>query len=99
MSTPRSNTPIALFNGTGTPKNEAAAVTLLGKAARQNSPIAQNRLARLLLSGQGTPMDKVESLEMASYRENPPARATPVLDEALSSLSPEDRARGGSRRA
>ena len=28
---------IALFNGTGTPKNQAAAVALLRKAARQNS--------------------------------------------------------------
>ena len=42
---------IALYNGTGTPKNEAAAVALLRKAARQNSPIAQNRLARVLVSG------------------------------------------------
>ena len=42
---------IALYNGTGTPKNEAAAVALLRKAARQNSPIAQNRLARVLVAG------------------------------------------------
>ena len=54
---------IALFNGTGTPKNETAAVALLRKAARQNSPIAQNRLARVLVTGQGAPMDKVEGLK------------------------------------
>src|SRR4029450_10847640 len=44
---------IALYNGSGTPKNQPAAVALLRKAARQNSPIAQNRLARVLVGGQG----------------------------------------------
>ena len=54
---------IALFNGTGTPKNQAAAIALLRKAARQNSPIAQNRLARVLVGGLGAPVDKVEGLK------------------------------------
>ena len=52
---------IAMFNGSGTPKNQPAAVALLRKAARQNSPIAQNRLARVLVDRPGAAQDKVEA--------------------------------------
>ena len=83
---------IALFNGTGTPKNQPAAVALLRKAARQNSPIAQNRLARVLLSGMGAPMDKVEALKWHLVAKNA-GKGDPELDEALAQLSPEDRAK------
>jgi len=34
-------------------------VALLRRAARQNSPIAQNRLAHVLVTGQGAPMDQI----------------------------------------
>jgi TPR repeat protein len=83
---------IALFNGTGTPKNEAAAVALLRKAARQNSPIAQNRLARVLVSGQGAPVDKVEGMKWHIVAKTA-GKGDPLLDEALGALSPEDRAK------
>jgi TPR repeat protein len=83
---------IALYNGTGTPKNEAAAVALLRKAAKQNSPIAQNRLARVLLSGQGATMDKVEALKWHIIAKTA-GKGDPTLDEALATLSPEDRAK------
>ena len=83
---------IALFNGTGTPKNQAAAVALLRKAARQNSPIAQNRLARVLVSGLGAPMDKIEGLKWHLVAKTA-GKGDPELDERLSELSPEDRAK------
>jgi TPR repeat protein len=82
---------IALFNGTGTPKNEAAAVALLRKAARQNSPIAQNRLARVLVSGQGAPVDKVEGFKWHIVAKTA-GKGDPLLDEELATLSPQDRA-------
>jgi uncharacterized protein len=83
---------IALYNGTGTPKNEVAAVALLRKAAKQNSPIAQNRLARVLTSGQGAPVDKVEALKWHLIAKTS-GKGDPALDEALGDLSAEDRAK------
>jgi TPR repeat protein len=83
---------IALFNGTGTPKNEAAAVALLRKAARQNSPIAQNRLALVLVSGHGAPMDKIEGLKWHIVAKTV-GKGDPMLDKELADLSPEDRAK------
>src|SRR6202011_1216816 len=83
---------IALYNGTGTPKNEAAAAALLRKAARQNSAIAQNRLARVLVTGQGAPIDKIEGLKWHLVAKTS-GRGDPMLDEAMSELSPEDRAK------
>jgi uncharacterized protein len=90
---------IALFNGTGTPKNEAAAVALLRKAAKQNSPIAQNRLAYVLVNGMGAPMDKVEGLKWHLIAKTA-GKGDPALDEELAKLSPEDRAKAeaGARR-
>jgi len=83
---------IALFNGTGTPKNQPAAISLLRKAARQNSPIAQNRLARVLVSGMGVPVDKIEGLKWHLVAKTA-GKGDPELDERLSELSPEDRAK------
>ncbi len=83
---------IALYNGTGTPKNEAAAVALLRRAAKQNSPIAQNRLARVLAGGLGTPTDKVEALKWHLIAKTA-GKGDPMLDEALADLSAEDRAK------
>ena len=81
---------IALYNGTGTPKNEAAGVALLRKAARQNSPIAQNRLARVLVTGQGAPVDKVEGLKWHIVAKTA-GKGDLMLDEALAQAAPEDR--------
>jgi hypothetical protein len=83
---------IALFNGTGTAKNEAAAITLLRRAAKQNNPVAQNRLARVLTSGQGVPVDKVEALKWHTIAKTA-GKGDPELDQALSTISPEDRAK------
>jgi hypothetical protein len=83
---------IALFNGTGTSKNEPAAIALLRKAAKQSNPIAQNRLARVLASGQGAPVDRVEALKWHTIAKTA-GKGDPELDETLSKLSPEERAR------
>jgi len=48
---------IAQFNGEGTSKDEAAAARLFLKAAQLGSPVAQNRLARILMAGRGMPAD------------------------------------------
>jgi TPR repeat protein len=48
---------IAQFNGEGTSKDEAAAARLFLKAAHLGSPVAQNRLARILMAGRGMPAD------------------------------------------
>ena len=87
---------IALFNGTGTPKNQAAAVALLRKAARQNSPIAQNRLARVLVSGLGAPVDKIEGLKWHLVAKTA-GKGDPELDERLVRAQPRGprQGRGG----
>jgi TPR repeat protein len=81
-----------MFNGTGTPKNEAAAIALLRKAAKQNNPIAQNRLARVLVTGVGAPMDKLEGLKWHLVAKTA-GKGDLMLDEALAQASPEDRAK------
>ena len=88
---------IALYNGTGTPKNEAAAVALLRKAAKQNSPIAQNRLARVLVTGQGAPMDKIEGLKWHLVAKTA-GKGDPMLDEELAQAEPGGSRQGGGRR-
>ena len=50
---------IALYNGDGVAKNQQNAVTLFHQAALKNNPIAQNRLAHILASGIGAPVDPV----------------------------------------
>jgi TPR repeat protein len=64
----------------------------LRKAAKQNSAIAQNRLARVLLSGQGAPVDKVEALKWHLIAKTS-GKGDPELDETFSTLSPEERAK------
>jgi uncharacterized protein len=54
---------IAQFNGEGTDKDEAAAARLFLKAAHLGSPIAQNRLARVLMAGRGMPADATEAVK------------------------------------
>ncbi len=46
---------IAQFNGEGVNKDETAAAQLFLKAAHLGNPIAQNRLARILMAGRGMP--------------------------------------------
>jgi TPR repeat protein len=83
---------IALFNGTGTPRNQPAAVALLRKAARQGSAIAQNRLAYVLVNGMGAAVDKVEGLKWHLVAKTQ-GKYDPTLDQELSRLSLEDRAK------
>lgn len=54
---------IALFNGTGTEKNEEEAAKYFIKAASLNNPVAQNRLARLYVVGRGVKPDLVEAMK------------------------------------
>ena len=83
---------IALFNGTGTPKNQPAAVALLRKASRQGSAIAQNRLAWVLINGMGTAVDKVEGFKWHLVAKTA-GKGDPELDKQLSDLPAEDRAK------
>ena len=83
---------IALFNGTGTTRNRPAAISLLRKAARQNNPIAQNRLARVLVLGDSVPVDKIDGLKWHVIAKTA-GKGDLMLDEALAQLSPEDRAK------
>lgn len=86
---------IALFNGSGTEKNEAAAVSLLRKAARQNSAIAQNRLARVLVTDMGVPTDKIEGLKWHIVAKTA-GKGDLMLDEAMAQATPEERAKAES---
>jgi len=54
---------IGQFNGQGTAKDEAAAAQLLLKAAQRGSPIAQNRLARVLMAGRGMPANATDAIK------------------------------------
>ena len=67
-------------------------MALLRKAAKQNSPIAQNRLALVLVSGQGVPVDMIEGLKWHIVAKTA-GKSDLKLDEALAALSPEDRAK------
>jgi len=60
---------IALFNGTGVEKSEAGAVTLLSRAARKGSPIAQNRLAHIYAAGRVLAADAGRRDQMAPHLE------------------------------
>ena len=74
---------IALFNGTGTTKDEAAAATYFTRAAWKNSPIAQNRLARMYAAGSGVKKDMVEAMKWHII-----ARASGIKDAWLDDQLP-----------
>jgi TPR repeat protein len=52
-----------LFNGEGIERNETAAAHLMLKAAARNNPVAQNRVARILVAGRGLPKDLIEAMK------------------------------------
>jgi TPR repeat protein len=81
---------IAQFNGTDTPKNEAAAVTMLTSAAKRGSPIAQNRLARILSAGVGAAANPVEAMKWHIIARTD-GRGDPELDAYMAKQKPEDR--------
>ena len=89
---------IAQFNGTGIAKNEAAAAQLFLIAARRGSPIAQDRLARILMAGRGMPADATEAIKWhivakAGGASDPEldvfaAKQTPAVTRAAAAESP-----------
>jgi len=81
---------IALFNGTGTPKDVPTAIALFSRASRQNSPIAQNRLARILIDGLGVPVDKINGFKWHLIAKTA-GNGDPDLDAQFAQLSPDDR--------
>jgi TPR repeat protein len=84
---------IALFNGTGVAKNEAAAFKYLYKASRKGSAVAQSRLAFMYATGRGVKADPVEAARWHTI-----ARAggnnDQFLDDFMRKMSPADRAAG-----
>jgi hypothetical protein len=81
---------IMLFNGDGVAKDEAGAAKIFQRVASRGNPIAQNRLARLYVSGLGVHTDLIEAAAwnaLAKYA----GRADPWLDSATANLSPQDR--------
>lgn len=83
---------ILLFNGEGVQASEPGAARYFLRAAARGNAVAQNRLARLYAAGRGVPKNPVEAAAwhlMASAQ----GLADVWLDQALRSLSPEDRAK------
>ena len=80
------------FNGLGTPRDETSAAHWFRMAAELNNAIGQNRFARLLASGRGVPVDRVEASKWHVL-----ARAQGLNDEwldgVLNSLSAEEKAK------
>ena len=84
---------IALFNGTGVAKDEAASAALLRKAANKGSPIAQNRLANILAVGRGVTADPAEAIKWHLVARTNGVN-DPNLDEFMRKQSAEIRAAG-----
>jgi TPR repeat protein len=82
---------IALHNGTGIAKDEATATAILRKAARRGAPIAQNRLARILATGRGAPIDAKEAVKWYIVSKAAGAKDD-WLDDYASKQTPEIRA-------
>jgi TPR repeat protein len=83
---------ILLFNGEGVAADERLAARYFRRAAGRGNPIAQNRLARLYALGRGVPKNLVESAAwhlLAASR----GLTDAWLDQTLTTLSPEDRAK------
>src|ERR1700722_2662006 len=85
---------IALLNDTGVAKDEPGAVALLRKAAMRGSPIAQDRLARVLAAGRGvTAPDPVEATKWHLIAKAGGA-THPDLDDYVAKQTREVRAAG-----
>ena len=84
---------IALYNGDGVARNEDAAAAIFFKAAKQGSPIAQDRYARILASGLGAPRDPVKAVKW--HLVSRAAGETDItLDDFMASLPPATVAEG-----
>jgi TPR repeat protein len=84
---------IALYNGDAVAKNEEASAALFRRAALRGSPIAQDRLARILAAGRGAPANPVEATKWHLISK---ARGETnlELDEFVNNLDAETRAAG-----
>ena len=83
---------IALFNGTGTAKDQPRATALFHKAAMQGSPIAQNRLARILaFTRGGSAPDAVQAIKWHLIAKAA-GKGDLELDDFAQRQSPETRA-------
>ena len=78
---------IMLFNGVGIDKDETAGARLFLKAAAANNPIAQNRIARLLVAGRGVKQDVVEAMKWHILARGA-GEKDPWLDDVLNKLTP-----------
>ena len=92
MSTPKSNTPSRSITAPARRRTKPRRWRCCARRRRQNSPIAQNRLARVLVTGAGAPVDKVEGLKWHIVAKNA-GKGDLMLDEAMAQASPEDRAK------
>jgi TPR repeat protein len=81
---------IAQFNGNETKKDETDAAQMLLEAARRGSPIAQNRVARLLSAGRGVPANPVQAMKWHIIAKAD-GRGDPELDAYMAKQKPEDR--------
>jgi hypothetical protein len=80
-----------LFNGEGVDRNETEAAKLFGKAAAQNNPIAQNRLAHLYAVGRGVKQDIAQAVAW-NLLASADGVKDPQLDALSDQLTPQQRA-------
>jgi hypothetical protein len=82
---------IALYNGDGVGPNQEAATALFRKAAMHGSAIAQDRLARILVSGRGAPVNLAEAAKwhLVSHAGG---ETDLELDDVVNKLDPQTRA-------
>ena len=87
MSTPRSNMRSRFITAPARRGTSRRRWRCCARPPGRTAPIAQNRLARVLVSGQGAPMDKVEGLKWHLVAKTA-GKGDPELDEELAKLSP-----------
>jgi TPR repeat protein len=81
---------IAQYNGAGVTKDEKAGATLMLKAAQRGSPIAQNRVAKILSTGRGLPANSIEAMKWHIIAKKD-GRGDPELDAFMAKQKQEDR--------
>ena len=84
---------IALYNGDGVARDEQASAAWFRKAAIKGSPIAQDRLARILSTGRGAPLNPVEATKWHIIS-RARGETNLELDDYVSKLDPKTRAEG-----
>jgi hypothetical protein len=84
---------VALYNGDGVERNQEAAAALFRKAAMHGSAIAQDRLARILVSGGGAPANLAEATKWHLIS-RAGGETDLELDDIINKLDPQARAAG-----